>query len=136
MVSATSSPPTEPGDEPGTEASMIFPRDLNITIEGELRRREFSSLNRIRLLTIICAALPLWERGTMVKLRLETLQAINVDFFDNLWAEEDLQKLVTPRFGVVPSFESLLSDLRRIGARDLGQVAPDALAQATDTGHD
>ncbi|AZO18035.1 MULTISPECIES: hypothetical protein [unclassified Mesorhizobium] len=72
----------------------------------------------------------------MAKPRLETLKSVNIEFFDSLWANEDLEQLVTPRFGVITSFESLLKDLRIIVAADLGQVAPDAVEQASDSGHD
>lgn len=72
----------------------------------------------------------------MAKPRLETLKAINVEFFGSQWADNDLEQLVTPTFGVVASFESVVSNLRKIVARDLGDVAPHTLAQPPDSGND
>ncbi|MBY2994924.1 hypothetical protein HF263_27075 [Rhizobium leguminosarum] len=54
-----------------------------------------------------------------------TLKATNTEFFDNRWDEKDLEQLVAPTFGVVSSFEKVISDLQRIVSKDLGQVAPD-----------
>ncbi|MER9408334.1 hypothetical protein NKI36_30565 [Mesorhizobium caraganae] len=72
----------------------------------------------------------------MAKPRLETLKSINAEFLGRQCIDEDLEQLVTLPFGAVSSFESVLSDLRRIVARTLGHVAPDAVAQASDPGHD
>ncbi|RWI99668.1 hypothetical protein [Mesorhizobium sp.] len=64
----------------------------------------------------------------MAEPRLETLKSINAEFLG--------RQLVTLPFGIVSSFDIVLSDLRRIVARKLGHVAPDAVAQASDSGHD
>lgn len=80
--------------------------------------------------------LPWCERGTMAKPRLETLKSINAEFLGNQWVDGDLEQLATSPFGIVSSFESLLSDLRSIVARDLGHIAPDGVAQASHSGHD
>ncbi|MGH0348271.1 hypothetical protein NKY44_31760 [Sinorhizobium meliloti] len=54
-----------------------------------------------------------------------TLKAINGEFFEERWDEKDLEQLVAPTFGVVSSFEKVISDLQRIVGKDLGQVGPD-----------
>ncbi|RWI85990.1 hypothetical protein [Mesorhizobium sp.] len=54
-----------------------------------------------------------------------TLQAMNAEFFGNRWDEKDLQQLVAPTFGVVSSFEKVISDLQHIVSKDLGHVSPD-----------
>ncbi|MBX4937048.1 MULTISPECIES: hypothetical protein [Rhizobium] len=54
-----------------------------------------------------------------------TLKAMNAEFFEGCWDEKDLEQLVAPTFGVVSSFEKVISDLQRIVSKDLGQVGPD-----------
>ncbi|MER8548604.1 hypothetical protein NKH41_23250 [Mesorhizobium sp. M1169] len=72
----------------------------------------------------------------MAKPRLETLKSIAPEIVGRQLIDDDLEQLITTRFGVVSSFESVLSDLRRIVAKDLGHIGPDAAAQASDSGHD
>lgn len=66
----------------------------------------------------------------MLKPRLETLKSINAEFLGGRWADDDLQQLIRPAFGVVSSLASVLADLRGIVAKDLGDVAPHARAAA------
>ncbi|MER9664791.1 hypothetical protein [Mesorhizobium sp. M0159] len=54
-----------------------------------------------------------------------TLEAMNAEFFGSRWDKKDLEQLVAPTFGVVSSFEKVISDLHRIVSKDLGQVGPD-----------
>ncbi|CAN7248073.1 hypothetical protein [Mesorhizobium caraganae] len=72
----------------------------------------------------------------MAKSRLETLKSVDAEFLGRHCIGDDLEQLVTPPFGVISSFESVLSDLRRILARNLGHVAPDAITQASDSDRD
>ncbi|RWO04937.1 MAG: hypothetical protein EOS07_27310 [Mesorhizobium sp.] len=64
------------------------------------------------------------------------MKYINAEFLGSQWVDGDLEQLVTSPFGIISSFESLLSDLRSIVARDLGHVAPDDVAQASHSGRD
>ncbi|MBN9987624.1 MULTISPECIES: hypothetical protein [Rhizobium] len=54
-----------------------------------------------------------------------TLKAMNAAFFEGRWDEKDLEQLVSPTFGVVSSFEKVISDLQHIVSRDLGEIGPD-----------
>jgi hypothetical protein len=64
----------------------------------------------------------------MARVTLDTLQALNAGLLGQRWTDEDLDRLITPRFGLVSSFESVLSDLAEILKKDLGDTSPCAPA--------
>ncbi|KUM27006.1 hypothetical protein AU467_18780 [Mesorhizobium loti] len=60
----------------------------------------------------------------MSKPTFATLKAMNDEFFGGRWDDEDLEQLVTPTYGVVSSFEKVLTDLQTILGKNLGHVGP------------
>lgn len=61
----------------------------------------------------------------MIKPTFATVMAMNAEFFGGRWDEKDLEQLVRPTYGVVSSFEKVLTYLQTIIDKDLGDVGPD-----------
>jgi hypothetical protein len=53
---------------------------------------------------------------------LDTLVAVNREFFAERWTQTDLKELLQPRHGVVSGFQAILDDLALIVGRDLGDL--------------
>jgi hypothetical protein len=59
------------------------------------------------------------------------LKSLNEELLGHRWTDDDLQQLVTPRFGVVSSFANISRDLTGILAQDLGDMPPSVLVEET-----
>ena len=54
----------------------------------------------------------------------KTLQQIKTEFPIHDWSEEELNELVSPKYGVITQFEENLKDIRELGGQDLDDIEP------------
>ncbi|MBU0699222.1 MAG: hypothetical protein KKE59_07345 [Proteobacteria bacterium] len=55
---------------------------------------------------------------------LKTLQQIKTEFPIHDWSEEELNELVSPKYGVITGFEEILNDIQEIAGQDLADIEP------------
>jgi hypothetical protein len=54
----------------------------------------------------------------------KTLQLIKAEFPIHDWSEEELNELVSQKYGVIRGFEEILKDIRDLAEQDLDDIAP------------
>lgn len=54
----------------------------------------------------------------------KTLQQIKTEFPIHNWSEEELNELVSPKYGVITGFEEILKDIRDLAGQDLDDIEP------------
>ena len=54
----------------------------------------------------------------------KTLQQIKTEFPINDWSEEELNELVSPKYGVIMGYEEILKDIRELSGQDLDDIEP------------
>ncbi len=54
----------------------------------------------------------------------KTLQLIKAEFPIHDWSEEELNELVSQKYGVITGFEEILKDIRDLAEQDLDDIAP------------
>mgnify|MGYP001570381665 CR=1 FL=1 len=63
----------------------------------------------------------------------KTLQLIKAEFPIHDWSEEELNELVSQKYGVITGFNEILNDIRELAEQDLDDIEP-AGAIETDEG--
>jgi hypothetical protein len=54
----------------------------------------------------------------------KTLQLIKAEFPIHDWSEEELDELVSQKYGVITGFEEILKDIRELAGQDLDDIEP------------
>ncbi len=54
----------------------------------------------------------------------KTLQLIKAEFPVHDWSEEELNELVSQKYGVITGFNEILNDIRELAGQDLDDIAP------------
>jgi hypothetical protein len=54
----------------------------------------------------------------------KTLQLIKAEFPIHDWSEEELNELVSQKYGVITGFYEILNDIRELTGQDLGDIEP------------
>jgi hypothetical protein len=54
----------------------------------------------------------------------ETLQLIKAEFPIHDWSEEELNELVSQKYGVITGFNQILTDIRELAEQDLDDIEP------------
>ncbi len=54
----------------------------------------------------------------------KTLQGIKAEFPIHDWSEEELNELVSPKYGVISGFDDILNDIEELGEQDLNDIEP------------
>ncbi len=54
----------------------------------------------------------------------ETLKRVNEEFPTLSWADEELEELVAPRYGLITGFQELLQEIEKLRTLDLGETGP------------
>jgi hypothetical protein len=54
----------------------------------------------------------------------KTLQLIKAEFPIHDWSEEELNELVSQKYGVITGFNEILNDIRELAGQDLDDIEP------------
>jgi hypothetical protein len=54
----------------------------------------------------------------------KTLQLIKAEFPIHDWSEEELNELVSQKYGVITGFNEILNDIRELAKQDLDDIEP------------
>jgi hypothetical protein len=54
----------------------------------------------------------------------KTLQLIKAEFPIHDWSEEELNELVSQKYGVITGFNEILNDIRELAEQDLDDIEP------------
>ena len=54
----------------------------------------------------------------------KTLQLINAEFPIHDWSQEELNELVSQKYGVITGFNEILNDIRELAGQDLDDIEP------------
>jgi hypothetical protein len=54
----------------------------------------------------------------------KTLQLIKAEFPIYDWSQEELNELVSQKYGVITGFNEILNDIRELAGQDLDDIAP------------
>ncbi len=54
----------------------------------------------------------------------KTLQLIKAEFPIHDWSEEELNELVSQKYGVITGFNQILTDIRELAEQDLDDIEP------------
>jgi hypothetical protein len=54
----------------------------------------------------------------------KTLQLIKAEFPIHDWSEEELNELVSQKYGVITGFNEILNDIRELARQDLDDIEP------------
>jgi hypothetical protein len=54
----------------------------------------------------------------------KTLQQIKAEFPIHDWSEEELNELVSQKYGVITGFNEILADIRELTEQDLDDIEP------------
>ena len=54
----------------------------------------------------------------------KTLQLIKSEFPIHDWSEEELNELVSQKYGVITGFNEILNDIRELAEQDLDDIEP------------
>jgi len=54
----------------------------------------------------------------------KTLQLIKAEFPIHDWSEEELNELISQKYGVITGFNEILNDIRELAGQDLDDIEP------------
>jgi len=54
----------------------------------------------------------------------QTLRLIKAEFPIHDWSEEELNELVSQKYGVITGFNEILNDIRELAGQDLDDIEP------------
>ncbi len=54
----------------------------------------------------------------------KTLQLIKAEFPIHDWSEEELNELISQKYGVITGFNEILNDIRELAEQDLDDIEP------------
>ena len=63
-------------------------------------------------------------KNSKTVLSQKTLQLIKAEFPIHDWSKEELNELVSQKYGVITGFNEILNDIRELSEQDLDDIAP------------
>lgn len=53
-----------------------------------------------------------------------TLQRVQTEFPTQEWSDNELEELVSPKYGIITGFQKIIEDVRKLIAMDLKEIEP------------
>ena len=63
-------------------------------------------------------------KSSKIVLSQKTLKLIKAEFPIHDWSEEELNELVSQKYGVITGFNEILNDIRELAQQDLDDIEP------------